>query len=62
MRVYVGIVMIMVLNSKLYLLASQNRVLLEKLIGSELVQKFPTFYGNRRFITALTSAHHLYLS
>ena len=37
-------------------------VLLEKLTGSQLVKKFPAFYGTRRFITAFTSAHHLSLS
>jgi len=26
------------------------------------VKKFPVFYGTRKFITALTSVHHLYLS
>jgi hypothetical protein len=39
-----------------YLLSPRSRVLLEKLIGTQLVKKFPTFYGNRRFITAFTSA------
>ena len=37
-------------------------VLLEKLTGSHLVKKFPTFYGTRKFITAFTRAHHLSLS
>ena len=37
-------------------------VLLEKLSCFQLVKKFPTFYGTRRFITAFTSAHHLSLS
>ena len=32
---------------------------LEKLTGSKLVKIFPTFYGNRTFITAVTSAFHL---
>ena len=32
------------------------------LIGSQLVKKFPAFYGTRRFITAIISAHHLSLS
>jgi len=44
------------------LLTPWSRVLLEKLTGSQLVKKFPTFYGNRRFITTLTSARHLSLS
>jgi len=38
-----------------------SRVLLEKLIGSQLVKKFPAFYGTRRFITAFTSVHRLSL-
>ena len=36
--------------------------LLEKLTDSQLVKKFPTFYGTRKFITAFTSARHLSLS
>jgi len=36
-------------------------VLLEKVIGFQLVKKFPEFYGTRRFITAFTSARHLSL-
>ena len=38
------------------------RVLLEKLTGLQLVKKFPAVHGTRRFITALTSVRHLYLS
>ena len=34
----------------------------EKLTISQLVKKFPAFYGTRRFITAFTSARHLSLS
>jgi hypothetical protein len=45
-----------------YLLTPCSTVLLKKLTGSQLVKKFPAFYGNRRFITAFTSARHLYLS
>ena len=45
-----------------YLLTPWNRVLLEKITGFKLVKKLPTFYGNRRFITAFTSARHLSLS
>ena len=37
-------------------------LLLEKLTGLQLVKKFPTFHGTRRFITALTSVRHLSLS
>jgi len=39
-----------------------NRVLHEKLTGSQLVKKFPAFYKTRRFITAVTNARHLSLS
>jgi len=45
-----------------YLLTPWCRVLLEKLTGLQLVKKFPSFHGNRMFITALTSVRHLYLS
>jgi len=36
--------------------------ILEKLTDSQLVKKFPAFYGTQRYITALTSACHLSLS
>jgi len=36
--------------------------LLEKLTRSQLVKKFPAFYGTRRFITAFTRARYLSLS
>jgi hypothetical protein len=39
-----------------------SRVLPEKLTGSQLVKKFPAFYGTRKFITAFTTARHLFLS
>ena len=39
-----------------------SRVLRQKLTGSQLVKKFPAFYGTRRFITAFTNARHLSLS
>ena len=45
-----------------YLFTPCSRVLLEKLTGSQVVKKFPAFYGTRRFITAFTSARHLSLS
>ena len=45
-----------------YLLTPWSTVLLEKLIGSQLVKEFPTFYWTRRFITAITRPHHLSLS
>jgi len=43
------------------LLTPWCRVLLEKLTGLQLVKKFPTFHGTRRFITSLTSVRHLSL-
>jgi len=39
-----------------------SRVLLEKLTGSQLAKKFPTFYGTWKFFTVFTSARHLSLS
>ena len=44
------------------ILTPLSRVLLEKLTGSQLVKKFPAFYGTRRFVTTFTSARHLSLS
>jgi len=45
-----------------YLLTPRCRVLPEQLTGLQLVKKFAVFHGTRRFITALTSVHHLSLS
>ena len=45
-----------------YLLTPWCRVLLEKLTGLQLVKKFHAFHRTRKFITALTSVHHLSLS
>jgi len=45
-----------------YLAKSYSTVRLEKLPGSQLYKKFPTFYGTRMFITTFTSARHLSLS
>ena len=45
-----------------YLLTPRCRVLLENLIGLQLVKKFPAFHGTRRFITGFTSVRHLSLS
>ena len=42
-----------------YLITPRSTVLLEKLTGSQLVKKFPTFHGTRKFINAFTSAGHL---
>jgi hypothetical protein len=39
-----------------------SRVLHEKLTGTQLVMKFPPYYGIRRFITAFTRARHLSLT
>jgi len=44
------------------LLTPWNRVLTEKLTGSQLVKRFPAFYGTRKFIAAFTTARHLSLS
>ena len=44
------------------LLNPWSRVLLEKLTYLQLVRKFPAFYEKQRFITAFTSACHLFLS
>jgi len=41
------------------LITPWSRFLLEKLTGFQLVKKFPTFYGTRRFITAFTTARPL---
>jgi len=40
-------------------LTPSSRVLLVTLIGSQLVKKFPAFYGTRRFITAFKSTRHV---
>ena len=45
-----------------YLFTSWCRAFLEKPTGLQLVKKFPVFHGTRKFITALTSVRHLYLS
>ena len=45
-----------------YLFTPWSTVLIEKLIGSQLVKKFSSFRGTRRFIIAFTSARHLSLS
>ena len=44
------------------LLTSCSIVLLEKLTGFQLVKKFSAFCETRKFITAVTSAHHLTLT
>ena len=49
-------------NEYCLLLTPWCRVLLDKLTGLQLVNKFPAFHGTRKFITALTSLRHLSLS
>jgi hypothetical protein len=44
------------------ILTPWNKVLLEKLAGSQLVKKFPAFYGTGTFIAAFTGARHLSIS
>jgi hypothetical protein len=39
-----------------------SRILLEKLTGSQLVKKYPSFCGTRKFFAEFTSAHHPSLS
>ena len=39
-----------------YLLTPWSKVLLEKLTGFQLLKKFSTFYGIRKFINTFTSA------
>jgi hypothetical protein len=45
-----------------YLLNPRSRALLQKLTGSQLVNKFPVFYVTRNFITGFTKARHLSLT
>jgi hypothetical protein len=42
-----------------YSLTQCSTVLLEKLTGLQLVNKFSAFYGTRMFITSVTNARHL---
>jgi hypothetical protein len=55
---------LLLLLSYYYLVAAaimmtpRNRVLLEKLIVSQLVKKFLAFYGSRKFITVFARARH----
>jgi hypothetical protein len=44
------------------ILKTYSNILVEDLTGSQLVKKFPTFYGTRRFIAALTRVCHMSLS
>ena len=45
-----------------YLLTPGSTLLLEKVTGFQIVNKFLAFYGTRRFVTAATRAHNLSLS
>ena len=45
-----------------YLLTPWSTVLLDKLMGFQLVKKFPAFYGIWKYITKVTWASHLSLS
>ena len=45
----------------IYLLTPWSKALLEKLVGSQLVKKFPALYVTRRFITAFTSTRNISL-
>jgi hypothetical protein len=47
---------------EIYLRTPWSRGLLEKVTSSELLKKFPAFYGTQKFITAFTNARHLSLS
>jgi len=35
-----------------------STILIEKLSVPQLAKKFPAFYGNQRFMTVFTRAHH----
>jgi len=41
---------------------ARKETLLKKIAGFQLVEKFNSFYGTRRFITTFTRARHLSLS
>jgi len=44
------------------ILSPWSRVFLERLVTPQIVKKFTTFYGTRRFITLFTRACHWSLS
>jgi hypothetical protein len=48
-------------NWDVHLSNSMEQILFEKLVVTQLVNKFPAFYGTWRFITVLTTAHRLFL-
>jgi hypothetical protein len=43
-------------------LTKRSKFILGKLTVAQLVNKFPAFYGTRRFITVFTTARHWSLS
>jgi hypothetical protein len=49
-------------NSLINCLTPWIRVLLEKQTVPQLVKKFPTLYGTRRFVTVFTTARHYFPS
>jgi hypothetical protein len=53
------IIIIIIIKSIIIFINPWNVVLPEKLTGPQLVNKFPAFCGNRRFITALARNRHL---
>ena len=53
---------VMLLFLHCIILTPWRRVLLEKLIAFQLIEKLPAIYGTRRYITAFISARHLSLS
>jgi hypothetical protein len=48
--------------SNIFALTPWSRFLLEKLTGSATSEEIPRIFGTRKFLTLLTSAHHLFLS
>jgi hypothetical protein len=60
-RPVTDIMMMMMMMVIIIIINPWDRVLLEKLTDSQLVNKFPTFYGTRKYITAFASARHLSL-
>jgi len=43
-------------------LTPSSRALLQKLIVTHIVKKFPVFYGTKKFVTVFTRARYLSLS
>jgi hypothetical protein len=49
-------------RTMIVLFNSMQEIVLKKPIVAQLVQKFPTFYGTRRFIAVFRKASHWTLS